>query len=176
MVIGFSQRSQTVSEGMVLFEADLLQFQIEIETLITSEREHSMIFRLEESSSTAIVDPVTLQTNPKFDALFGDREVPGGPLVEYFDLISGENAIPPIITIIRNDFYIEDEECYTIRVLPNTFVGRRELFICKDDDAERYFCKFTLCISDNDGKWKNGICGDNNNIIVSFSTICYRFC
>ena len=54
---------------------------------------------------------------------------------------------------IRNDFEPEDEECFSIRIIPVHILGRFELFSCNEDDsdASNYFCETTICIEDDDG-------------------------
>ena len=66
-----------------------------------------------------------------------------------------EDTIPPLITYIRDDRRPEDEECFTIRVLPVDVPGRRELFTCNEDDAGaiNYFCQTEICIEDDDGRF-----------------------
>ena len=152
MIIGFTERIRTVSEGAVP-GVDLFQLQINVSSLRTSEREHPIKFRLQESSTTATVDTVVASSNV-FDATFGSRENPDGPIEEYRDLQPGERTISHLTTAIRNDFIAENEECYTIRIFPVDVPGRRELFSCNEDSvgAESYFCEHTICIQDNDGK------------------------
>ena len=55
MIIGFTSRSQTVSEGDALPGFDFNRLFIDVATERTSERIHTIIFRHLESRSTAIV-------------------------------------------------------------------------------------------------------------------------
>lgn len=83
MIIGFSLRTQSVSEGTE-FGFEQFALQIEVDVLRTSEREHRMNFRYEESSSTATVEPVAT-TRADYDAIFGTRDGPNYPIEMYYD-------------------------------------------------------------------------------------------
>ena len=112
-----------------------------------------MEFRLQESSSTATVETVVVSSEV-FDATFGIRIRPNSPIEETRDLPQGERTIEPLLqTSIRNDLIPEDEECFTINILPVDVPGRRELFTCNEDSAgaDSYFCAHTVCIEDDDG-------------------------
>ena len=150
-MIGFTERFQTVSEGNVP-GVDLFQIQVNVASQRTAEREHPMVFRLQESSTNATIE--TSASSPVFDAIFGLRDSPDGPIQESRDLIPGLLTVTPLITAIRNDFVPEDRECFTLRIFPVDVPGRRELFTCNGDGigADNYFCEHTICIEDNDGK------------------------
>ena len=148
MIIGFSQRRSTVSEG------NAEGVPIGMATLRTAEREHPMNIRLQVSSSTAIVEPIGAVVNQLFDAIFGTRDRSNDPIEEFFVLEALDDAIPSIITFIRDDLRLEDEDCFTLRVIPVDVTGRRELFTCNEDDsgAINYFCQTEICIEDDDGR------------------------
>ena len=143
--IGFTQRTQTVPEDNgVGLDIRLLQIPVTASSIAT--REYEISFKLL-SSSTAIVDPFAV-TNINFDALFGSRDNAGDPLQEIHLLNAGQNQIPSLRVSIRNDFAIEEEECFTISV---SNVGPAP-FACNDAaTATNYFCSHTICIEDNDG-------------------------
>ena len=150
MIIGFSQRIQTVSEGMVHDDNFLLK--IDVVTLRTSERGYIMIFRYQETSSTATVDSQpSIDTN--YDVLFGRRE-PDDSIVTTYSILPLSNAIRPLSIWIRNDFFIEDEECLTIRISPFDFSEQHEFFSCNEDTegANSFFCEHTICIANDDGE------------------------
>ena len=152
MVIGFTERSQTVSEGQ---EPGLVfQLMLGVSTLRTAERLHSMVFRYQPSSSSAIVEPLIEQLNLNYDALFGSRSGPTDPIQEGRDLEWGASDIQPLFTLIRDDVIVEPDECYVIRIFPADIEGRRELFTCNEDSsgATSFFCEHTICIEDDDGK------------------------
>ena len=163
MIIGFTQRIRTVSEGQVP-GVDLFQLEIDVESVRTAEREHPMQFRLQESSTNATVEPL-IASSPAFDATFGLRANLDDPIEETRDLDPGIRVVTPsLLTAIRNDLTPEDLECYTIRIFPVDVPGRRELFECNEDTAmaDNYFCEHTICIEDNDGE-----------ILVCFSYMFY---
>ena len=151
MMIGFTQRIMTVSEGMVPPGEDLLDIDISVSTLRTSEREHPMLFRLQQSTSSAIVEPFGRVENLFFDVIFGTRYHSGGPIQEEFVLESLVGMIPSRQVAILNDFRPEDEECFTIRIHVVDVAGRLEFFEC-NEEGTNLFCKHTICIEDDDGK------------------------
>ena len=148
MIIGFTERIRTVSEGAV----DAFPLQINISSLRTSEREHPMVFLILESRTNATVETITPASNV-FDATFGFRQDPDYPIFDIRDLPPGERTISsPLLTDIRNDLIPEEIECYTIRIFPLDVPGSRELFTCYGDNAgaDSYFCEHTICIEDDD--------------------------
>ena len=156
MVIGFTQRIQTVCENEALPGEDFFSIDISVATLRTAEREHPMVFRLQ-SGGTAIVEPRGSLENPLLDAVFGTRDPlddDDAPIQEEFDLEQLVAVIPSLPADIRNDLRLEDEECFTIRLFPVYVPGRRELFDCNEDEngAINFFCKTTICIKDDDGR------------------------
>ena len=152
MVIGFTERSQTVSESMAPPGADTIHLLLPLATLRRAERDHPLHLQSRAvSSSSAIVEPIGGVVNPLYDAVFGTRYDIHGPIEEIFVLESLDDAIPPRTTLIRNDFRPEDQECFTIRIFPVDVEGRRELFVC-NEDATNYFCEAKICIKDDDGE------------------------
>ena len=154
MVIGFTHRFQTVSESNALDGEDFFPVNIPVATLRTAEREHPIIFRPQVSDSTAMVISIDGPYNPLFDVLFGIRVEYNGPIEIDFDLERLVDTIPPLPADIRNDLRPEDEECFTIHILPLDVPGRCELFSCNEDNegAASYFCQTTICIEDDDGR------------------------
>ena len=151
MVIGFTQRMVTISESMALPGEDFFNIDISVSTLRTSEREHPMVFRLQESTSSAIVVPGGDLSNKFLDAVFGTRAHSDDLIQQEFDLDVLVETIPSLPVDIRNDFFIEDEECFTIRIYAVDVPGRLELFRC-NEEGPNFFCKHTICIQDDDGK------------------------
>ena len=154
MLIGFTERFRTVSEGMAESGFDVFRLLINVATLRTDRREHPMIFRILDDRSSAIVEPVGAVTDPLFDATFGSRDRLNDPLEVLFVLEALHNTIPPLTTFIRNDFRPEELECFTICIFPVDVPGRPELFLCNEDGvgANKYFCETEICIEDDDGK------------------------
>ena len=153
MVIGFSERRQTVSEGQVP-GVDEFPLQIDVATLRVSEREHRMLYRVL-SSGTADVVSFSYFYNLDFDARFG--VVQADPIEQEDQLLPGRDSIIPLQTAIRNDFVPEDEECYSIQISPIDIPGLRELFMCDFVDTSvipplSFFCEHTICIANDDGK------------------------
>ena len=115
-----------------------------------------MVFHLQVSTSTAIVEPTNDIQNILFDALFGIM-IDGfdDHIDEEFDLERLEDTILLLSAIIRNDLRPEDEECFTIRISPIHVPGRRDQFSCNEDSsgASNYFCETTICIEDDDGRF-----------------------
>ena len=152
MVIGFTERMQTVSEG--LFPGvDEFPLEINVATLRVSEREHRMLYRVL-SSGTARVMSFAFFDNLDFDARFGG--VQADPIEQEDHLLPGRNTTGPLQTAIRNDLVVEDEECYSIRLSPIDIPGLRELFMCDVVDTSStppmsFFCEHTICIEDDDG-------------------------
>ena len=153
MIIGFTTRSQTVSEGDAPPNSDFNRLMIPVATERTSERVHTIVFRHLESASTAIVQSNVIQRNPSFDAIFGNED--NDPLEERFPLQPGESDIPSRVTEVLNDFRPEDDECYTIGIFTTDQTGSRELFDCNDDVdmADNFFCLHTICITNDDGRF-----------------------
>ena len=154
MIIGFTSRTQIVPEN-IRDGISNFPLSIDVATLRTAEREHPMMFRLQISSSTAIVEPIGAVVNPFYDATFGTRDSVYGPIIEEYDLLAGMDTITSLVTFIRNDRRPEEKTiCFTIRIFPVDVPGRHELFTCNEDDSgeSSYFCEHTICIIDDDGK------------------------
>ena len=153
MIIGFTERILTVSEGQVP-GVDSFLLQINVASLRPSEREYPMGFRLREASTNATIE-TQIPSSPVFDATFGLRENPDYPIEEHRNLAPGLLTVqPPLLTAIRNDFIPEHKECYTIRIFLVDVLGRHELFDCNEDGvgADNYFCQHTICIEDDEGE------------------------
>ena len=147
MVIGFTERRQTVSEGLVPTDEFPLEFDVAI--LRVSEREHRILYRVLSSGTTRVVSFV-FRENLDFDARFGF--VQADPIEQEDQLLPGRHLISPLQTAIRNDFVPEDEECFSIQISPVDIPGLRELFMCDySDDSRNIFCVHTICI---DGRFQ----------------------
>ena len=152
MIIGFNQRWQNVSENTG-------SLSINASTLRASERNHTIVFHYQESSNTATVETSTLQNNPLYDALFGNRadtDMPSdGTIVVTHILRPGNSMIPSLMTVIQNDSRPEDLECYKINIITTDTEGVRELFTCNEDESNStdFFYDHTICINDDDGQF-----------------------
>ena len=162
MIIGFTERRKTVSEGDALSGYESFPLPMPLATLRTAEREHPMNIRL--FGSSAIVEPLGGVVNQFYDATFGSRGNIDEPIEKFFVLDALDDTIPPLTAFIRDDLRPEDEECFTLRVLPADVPGRRELFTCNEDDsgAINYFCQTEICIEDDDGRFRVTCASDNN--------------
>ena len=141
--------SESSAEGVDFFSID-----IDVATLRTAERRHSMVFRLQ-SGGTAVVEARNDRTNRYLDAAFGESYEQNEPITE--EVVDLERLVSTISSLeaeIRSDFIVEDEECFTLHIIPVDFVGRRERFSCNTDDsgATNFFCETTICIQDDDSK------------------------
>ena len=164
MIIGFTTRFRTASEGQVS-GVDIFQLEINVTSVRTAEVEHPMVFRLQKSVTNATID-THIASSPVFDATFGHRQNLNDPIEEHRELEPGLLTVqPPLLTNIRNDFIPEEKECYTLRIFPIDVPGRRELFTCNEDEvgADNYFCEHTICIEDADGEFFANV---NSNIPV----------
>ena len=153
MVIGFTERRQTVSEGLFP-DRDEIPLQIDVATLRVSEREHRMLYRVL-SSGTATVVSFSFFDNLDFDARFGG--VQADPIEQRDQLLPGRNTTGPLQTAIRNDCVPEDQECFSIQISPIDIPGLKVLFMCDFVDTSvipprSFFCTHTICIEDDDGK------------------------
>ena len=155
MIIGFTQRTQTVSESMVQLGDVFLPLPIYVATMRTAEREYPMYFRVQEASSSAIVEPIGAVVNQLYDATFGTRDNIDYPIEVFFVLEALKDTIFPLTTFIRNDLRPEYEECFTIQIIPGDIPGNHVLFHCNEDDsgADNYLCEHTICIEDDDGRF-----------------------
>ena len=143
-----------MSEGDGVPGTDEFPLQIDVATLRESEIEYQILYRVL-SSGTATVVSFSFLTNANYDARFGAIE--GDPIEEIVSLLPGDNAVRPLRTNIANDFIPENEECFSIQIIPIEILGRRELFMCDFVDTSstpprNFFCRHTICIEDDDGK------------------------
>ena len=154
MVIGFTERRRTVSEGLVP-GVDEFRLEIDVAALRVSDRVHPMLYRVL-SSGTADVVSFEFRDNLDYDARFGFVEA--DPIEQRDRLLPGRNSTGPLRTAIRDDFVPEDEECYSIQISPIDIPGLKELFWCDFVDTSStppmsFFCEHTICIEDDDGNY-----------------------
>ena len=148
MIIGFTERRQTVSEA----EASTLSF-FEIHVNVTSERlseiDHLMLYRLISIGTATVLPFETVENAENVDAFFGSIHMEGDHTEQRDLLIAGETESNSLVTMIRNDIKAEDEECFSIRIISVNII-----FFCYNDDSNpiNSFCEHTICIEDDDGK------------------------
>ena len=149
MVIGFTQRIQTVSENDVGPVSSFL-LDIDVAILRPSEQEYEIIYRLISSGTATVAafDSFLRWT----DAFFGSQN--GDSIKQYNIIYPGETVINSLVTMIVDDFIPEEEECYTIRITQDDISGSlRNQFTCTNDLVNsNFFCTHTICIEDDDGK------------------------
>ena len=149
MVVGFTQRIRTVSESDAPEGEDIFTIEIPVATLRIAEKEHPMLFRLQKSSSTAIVGPRgDLENNPLLDAAFGNRTEHGAPIHEEFDLQPLQATIPPLTVDIRDDLRPEDEE-YSYSIMFIGFIG----IVMKMTQV-----KTITCVKQQSASWMMMVC------------------
>ena len=146
MIIGFSQRRQTVSESAA--SSGELNNIFGVHSLRESEMEYEIQFRI---SETGIA--LSRQFQSYFDTLFGNRDSEEEP-IEYSLIldIGSLNLANRLETQVINDSALGAQECYEMKILiPD--VCDRELFTCNEDEVAPtdFFCLRTLCIEDDDG-------------------------
>ena len=159
-IIGFSQRRQTVSEAGSPQSGDLFPIIIPVNAVRPAEMDTDLLFRVVDTLSNATVDAVDNQVDFLFDALFGVR-FEDEFLEEQRALLIGTSELsPPLTAFIRKDFRLEEQECFTIEILPLEVTfgsgenGEFQTFSCNEDgvNAVDNFCFHTICIEDDDGK------------------------
>ena len=150
MIVGFTQRTTTVSEDAGLSE-DLYRVNIGVSTLRTTESELDISFLHLESISTATISSV-VDITPTADAAFGFRDSPSQSLREFYRLAPGTSTISPLTAFIIDDLVPENDECFTIRInlVSNSPGERQPQATCSDD--VNFFCEHTICILDNDSR------------------------
>ena len=158
MIIGFTERQRTVSEGIVPQGDDEFRLTYDVAAMRISERDHLMTFRLLEDISTATVNTRQELQDAYFllinDAVFGQERVRNDPIEVSLILPLGRTTLlQELPTFIRGDFVPEDDECYTVRVFADNVPGVRQFFSCNSEaNATNYFCEHEICIKNDDGK------------------------
>ena len=139
MIVGFSERSQTISESdvpiMIPGLPGFLSLPIEVVSLRVSETGCTLLF-LVQMTGNATVEA----TNIRISSL--DRQL----------LNAGtRRLIPTVNTMLINDYFPEPPiKCFNIRVLRD---DRHCMFTCLEDTnpMQNYSCEHTICILDDDG-------------------------
>ena len=157
MVIGFTQRTQTVSESQAPPNSDRFTIPLDVRAMIISEKEFRVNFILLSASTNTEVQATNLVL--KFpDALFGTRESATAEINDTRTLIVLETIVgtpTPLDATIIDDFRPEGEESFTIEIrIPDS--GDRDNFECVTDGSVPppggFFCRQTVFIVDDDGQ------------------------
>ena len=148
MVIGFTEKSKTVSESTALIG-------INVAATRSSDRLYPITVQHNEQRSTAVVGSL-VGDSFNSDIRFGVRQSPNDPLIEETDLQPGQTTLQLIMAVIVQDLIIEPEECFTLQIFFTGYSSAREpLVTCNaDDSSTNYFCEHTVCIEDDDGIYK----------------------
>ena len=152
MFIGFTKRIQSVSEGEVQPE-EYIPITVNVSTNRMSEINYNVYFQYQDVTSSAIVEPLSSNESIEYDALFGERLDLNEPILELQEIKAGQTSTS-IQLLIFNDLIPEEEECFTLRILPVDVVGLRNLPEC-NENGDSFFCEHTICIIDDDGKYKD---------------------
>ena len=155
MVIGFSQRSQTVSESQAPPNSDRFMTPLDVRAMIISEKEFRVNFILLPGDAEVQATNLLLKSP---DALFGTREsataeINGTRTLRVLETIVGTPT--PLDAIIIDDFRPEGEESFTIEIrIPDS--RDPDNFECTTDEEVPppggFFCRHTIFIVDNDGQ------------------------
>ena len=153
MVIGFVERSTTVSEGFTGPFDDVFEIPIGVSSLIISEREYNVSFVVQDSDETIIVvgtNDVTLG----FDAQFGVVEE-NSITADHILQIGEKDIVDELRVGIRNDLNPENTECFSLRIISTDIAGERFIFDCNDESESTpgFFCEHEICIIDDDGRY-----------------------
>ena len=156
MIIGFSQRRQTVSETSGPLEL-VAVLEIDVRSLIVSEINYDVTFETPISNMDRTADVGAINPGPAnifdHDALFGTTNETVGDLEDSRKLPNGQIILstPLAITII-NDFKPECVECFTISIASPDITGDRDIYECFDDDdnMDMFFCLHEICIEEDE--------------------------
>ena len=149
ILIGFTERIQTVSEGEAQPE-EFISITVNVSTNRISEVNYTVYFRYQNVISSAIVEPLS-SNDSEYDVLFGEQLDSNGQIQELQEIRPGQNSAS-IQLLILNDLLPEEEECFTLRIQADD-PSLRSLPKC-NDQGDSFFCEHTICIIDDDGKYK----------------------
>ena len=151
-IIGFSQRSQTVSEGHGGPDVDSFLLAIDVHSHGSERRDYEVHIHVINGNAT--VEATDIQFDLSYDALFGSRNGIDDPIKEIRNLEAGTLQFSrELTTTIRNDIRAEGLECYTLQIRNVDAPGYRDISSCNGDDTNSSdcFCRHTICIEDDDG-------------------------
>ena len=146
MIIGFTQRRQTVSEADGLITVD-------VRSMVLSEINYNVSFGAPASNmgKNASVGDNQATNILDHDALFGAFNATTGYLESFRLLINGSTVLStPLTLTIVNDFNPEPIECFTIGIASPDVAGDHECFD-DVDNSDSFFCLHEICIEDDDG-------------------------
>ena len=158
MIIGFSQRRQTVSEAeRPHVQSQSFLISIDVKSMVQSEIDYTVSFEAPSSNMgrTARVGNNTPENILDHDALFGYFDTTTGYLEDARLLVNGSKSLSTSLTLtIVNDFDPEPVECFTIGIAsPDITEQYRDIYECfnEKDNMDSFFCLHEICIEDDEG-------------------------
>ena len=150
MLIGFAQRTQTVSESSTPPGADGYYIRVRVNSIGSEIRDYPVRIRVTTANTT--VEGINVQFGSTYDALFGTRINVYDPITEELTVAKGEFHTYST-AYIRQDFRSEGLECFSLLISGIDYPGFRDISSCNEDELHPtdYFCQHTVCIEDDDG-------------------------
>ena len=98
-----------------------------------------------------IIEPSDNIVNPWFDGVFGQREENTINNLVFMEVLTVNTTMlhPPHVTI-RDDNFIEEEECFELSIFQVDPVQMTEHFMC-NTAGDKFLCQHEICIVDDDG-------------------------
>ena len=151
MVIGFTQRTQTVSESQAPENSDRFQVPLDVRARNISEKNFVVNFTV--LLGDAEVQPTNMILKPP-DALFGIRDNADADIKFSRNLTLLKTTLTtPLFAVIIDDFRSEGMEFFEIAiVIPDA--DDRDNFVCREDteNSDSFFCRHRVFIVDDDGQ------------------------
>ena len=171
MIIGFTQRRQTVSEdGGTHTQNQSFLISVDVMSMVQSDINYTVSF---EAPATNVGRTASVGDNQAVnildhDALFGYFNAATSNLEDLRLIINGSKNLSTLLAItIVNDFHPEPIECFTIGIAsPDVRGGDSVIYECFDDDdnMDSFFCLHEICIEDDDGLFS-----DNHlNVLLNY--------
>ena len=150
MILGFGERRRTVSENDATPGQEVFDLNIFITSLRTSEITYPVGVR-SVIRGEPIIEPSGNIVNPWFDGVFGRREENTINNLVYVELLHVNTSMLTIQQIrIRDDHFIEEEECFELSIFQVDPVQMTERFMC-NTAGDKFLCQHEICIVDDDG-------------------------
>ena len=150
MILGFGERRQTVSEADAPPGHEFFDLVLFITSLRTSELNYPVGVR-SVIRGQPIIEPSGSIVNPRFDGVFGIREANTiTNLVVIENLRFNTSVLPALRVTIRDDYFLEEEECFELSIFPVNTEEMTERFMC-NTAGDSFLCQHVICITDEDG-------------------------
>ena len=89
--------------------------------------------------------------NPMYDGTFGSREENTINNLVTIDILAVNTTIlPGLLVPIRDEHFIEEEECFELSIFQVDPVQMTEHFMC-NTAGDEFLCQHEICIVDDDG-------------------------